>query len=139
MEETLSGAVFPFEEVGESLSLLPLAARRALDVAGYRLSLEAYQSLSFADRKELARAGAQEQIEPGAIERIVRKGQPPATRIKPVSDPDPLMPPEQLNLAPGPRRGITPAQWTKLRAVERYALVHVLRRSIAHNDPGRLE
>ncbi len=131
--------VYPFEDVGDELSLLPLAARRALDRAGLRLSLDAYQGLSRSLRDELARAGAVEQVDPDEVERVVRKASPPATRIKPVPDPDPLTPPEQLNHALGTKRAVTPAQWAKLRALDRYALVHVMRRSIAHNDPARLE
>ena len=117
----------------------PLAARRALDRAGLRLSVDAYQALGRAVREDLARAGAEEKVDPEDVERVARTANPPATRIKPVPDPDPLSPPEQLNHALGPRRAVTPAQWAKLRALDRYALVHVMRRSIAHNDPGRLE
>ncbi len=139
MDELAPSAVYPFEDVGESLSLLPLAARRALDASGFRLSLEAYQALTVPQREALALAGAEDLVDATAVERVVRRASPPATRIKPVSDPDPLTPPEQLNHALGAKRAVSPAQWTKLRALDRFALVHVLRRSIAHNDPGRLE
>jgi len=139
MDDRLSGAVYPFEDIGDDLALPPLAARRALDRAGLRLSVDAYQGLSRGARENLARAGAEEKVDPEDVERVARTASPPATRIKPVPDPDPLSPPEQLNHALGPRRAVTPAQWAKLRALDRYALVHVMRRSIAHNDPGRLE
>src|SRR5512139_4347125 len=133
------GVLYPFEDVGDDLSLLPLAARRALDRAGLRLSLDAYQGMPRSSRDDLARAGAVEQVDPDEVERVVRTASPPPTHIKPVPDPDPLTPPEQLNHALGAKRAVAPAQWAKLRALDRYALVHVMRRSIAHNDPGRLE
>lgn len=131
--------VFPFEDVGESLALLPLAARRALDVAGLRLSLEGYQSLSVPERRDLALFGMSDQVDTPRVERLVRKSSMPPTRIKPIADPDPRIPPEQLNAALGVRRSVDPLVWAKLRAIERYALIHVMRRSIAHDDPGRLE
>jgi cyclic pyranopterin phosphate synthase len=138
-QESLSGVVFDFEDTGEGLSLLPLAARRALDVAGFRLSLEGWQSLPPADRKELTLEGGRDAVDASLVEMLVKRSALPATRIRPVPDPDALLPPEQLSTFLGSRRAIDPGQWTRLRALDRYALIHVLRRSIAHDDPLRLE
>lgn len=134
----MQDAVYSFEDTGENLSLLPLAARRALDVAGFRLSLEGYQSLSLEDRLDLTLAGTKDPIDTRHVESLVRLSSVPATRIKPAQDPDADAPPEQLG--PGRKgRSIPPAEWQKLRAVDRYALVHTMRRSIAREDPERLE
>lgn len=143
MSEAWAGSVFEFEEI-EGLKLLPLAARRALDVGGFRLSLEGWQSLVLKDRELLVVEGAKDTIDQSAVEAVVRRSSIPATRIRPVPDPDPLAPPEQLNAAlqTGPTEGvkpIEPAAWSRLRAIDRYALIHVLRRSIAHDDVHRLE
>ena len=135
----LSTIVFPFEDVGEDLSLLPLAARRALDHAGYRLSLEGYQSMPVDARRALSALGAQEIVESREVERIVRRSALPATKIKPVADPDVLAPPDQLANALGARGADLGIAWPKLRALDRFALVHVMRRAIAHDDPERLE
>jgi hypothetical protein len=137
--DRIEEVVFSFEDTGEKLSLLPLAARRALDVSGLRLSLEGYQSLPYEDRVELALLGGKDQVDTASVERLVRTSALPPTRIKPVIDPDPRAPPDQLNGALGPKRALDPLGWQKLRAIERYALVHVMRRSIAHDDPSRLE
>ncbi len=137
--DPLQSVVFDFEDTGDGLSLLPLAARRALDVAGFRLSLEGWQSLASAERKDLAVEGGRDAVDASAVERAVKRSAIPATKIRPVPDPDPLLPPEQLSSFLGPRRAIDPAQWARLRALDRYALIHVLRRSIAHDDPLRLE
>ncbi|MBK6513915.1 MAG: cyclic pyranopterin monophosphate synthase MoaC [Polyangiaceae bacterium] len=139
MADRIEEVVFSFEDTGEKLSLLPLAARRALDVSGLRLSLEGYQSLPYEDRVELALLGGKDQVDTASVERLVRTSALPPTRIKPVIDPDPRAPPDQLNGALGPKRALDPLGWQKLRAIERYALVHVMRRSIAHDDPSRLE
>ncbi len=148
MSDAFGGVVFPFEDLGDALNLLPLAARRALDVAGYRLSLEAWQSLATVDRATIALEGAKDGVDAQTIEGIVKRASVTATRIKPVPDPDALTPPEQLNAAlaalasehdddRAPTR-IAPSEWSRLRALDRYALLHVLRRSIAHDDPRRL-
>jgi cyclic pyranopterin phosphate synthase len=143
MSDALSSVVYDFEDLGEGLKLLPLAARRALDVVGFRLSLEGWQSLSVVDRATITIEGAKDSIDKDVIEQLVRKSKLPATRIKSVPDPDPLSPPDQLNSAlvalggGGPGR-IEPAQWSRLRALDRFALLHVFRRSIAHSDTGRL-
>ena len=50
--------IYAFEEVDEDLSQLPTAAQRALDLAGEKLSPEAWQSLAVADRMALVTAGA---------------------------------------------------------------------------------
>ncbi len=132
-------AVYPFEDTGENLSLLPLAARRALDVAGFRLSLEGYQSLSLEDRLELTIAGTRDKVDVKLVEQLVRLSLSPATRIKPTADPDPDTPPEQLSAESIRGRLLDPFDWRRLRAVDRYALVHIMRRSIAREDPERLE
>ncbi len=143
MSEAWAGSVFEFEEI-EGLKLLPLAARRALDVGGFRLSLEGWQSLVLKDREMLVLEGAKDTIDQSAVEAVVRRSSIPATRIRPVPDPDPLAPPEQLNAAlqsasTEGARPIEPVAWSRLRAIDRYALIHVLRRSIAHDDVHRLE
>lgn len=134
----MQDAVYSFEDTGDNLSLLPLAARRALDVAGFRLSLEGYQSLSLEDRLDLTISGAKEAVDTKHVEALVRLSSVPATRIKPANDPDADAPPEQLG--PGRRgRVVFPADWQRLRAIDRYALVHTMRRAIAREDPERLE
>ena len=136
--DALESVVFAFEDIVD-LELLPLAARRALDVAGYRLPLEGWRIMTLEDRRDLTLEGGREVVDPARVGELLRSAKPAATRIRPVPDPDPLLPPEQLPSFLGVRRPIDPAQWTRLRALDRYALVHVLRRSIAHDDPRRLE
>jgi hypothetical protein len=49
--------LYRFEGIDAQLDLLPLAARRALDHAGCKLSLEGFRSLPLAEREQLARLG----------------------------------------------------------------------------------
>ena len=131
-------AVFDFENILPQLDFLPIAARRALDHAGLRLSLEAWRSLGLDDRCQLVAAGADDLVDAAAVAQIVRRAAPQAQRIEVVGDPDPLAPPDGLTrlLEPVP---LDARQWARLRALDRYALAHVHRRSIARNDPSLIQ
>lgn len=133
-----ASAVFDFENILPQLDFLPIAARRALDHAGLRLSLEAWRSLGLDDRCQLVIAGASDVVDSSAVAGVVRRASPPAQRIEVVGDPDPLAPPDGLLrlLEPVP---LDARQWARLRALDRYALAHVHRRSIARNDPTLIQ
>lgn len=133
-----ASAVFDFENILPQLDFLPIAARRALDHAGLRLSLEAWRSLGLEDRCQLVAAGANDVVDSGIVAGVVRRASPPAQRIEVVGDPDPLAPPDGLTrlLEPVP---LDARQWARLRALDRYALAHVHRRSIARNDPSLIQ
>jgi cyclic pyranopterin phosphate synthase len=135
---TADSAVFEFENILPQLDFLPIAARRALDHAGLRLSLEAWRSLSLDDRCQLVAAGADDVIDRGVVAAIVRHSVPAAQRIEAVGDPDPLAPPDGLLrlLEPVP---LDTRQWARLRALDRYALAHVHRRAIARGDSSLLQ
>ena len=49
--------VYGFEAIDEGLPFMPIAARRALDASGLKLSLEGWLSLSLERRRELATTG----------------------------------------------------------------------------------
>lgn len=131
-------AVFDFENILPQLDFLPIAARRALDHAGLRLSLEAWRSLGLDDRCQLVAAGAADIVDGSIVAAVVRRATPAAQRIEVVGDPDPLAPPDGLLrlLEPVP---LDARQWARLRALDRYALAHVHRRSIARNDPSLIQ
>jgi len=133
-----ASAVYDFENILPQLDFLPIAARRALDHAGLRLSLEAWRSLGLDDRCQLVAAGGNDVVDSSAVAAVVRRAAPQAQRIEVVGDPDPLAPPDGLTrlLEPVP---LDARQWARLRALDRYALAHVHRRSIARNDPTLIQ
>lgn len=133
----LKAAVFDFEELTAELDTIPIAARRALDHAGLRMSLTAWRSLTADDRRRLVVAGADELVDVARVASAVRRAQPPAQAVDPVGDPDPLVPPAPVVTAEGPARWVDPAAWSRLRSVERYALSHEHRRAIARSDATR--
>ena len=130
---------FEIDEIGPELDLVPLAARRALDAAGLRLPLDGWRSLGLDDRRRISLAGAAEIVDAAAVAAIVARAAPPAERISVVSDPDPRSPPAELHAAVVPPRTIDNAAWSQLRALDRYALAHALRRSRVRADLSILE
>jgi molybdenum cofactor biosynthesis protein MoaC len=112
---------YGFEGIDETLPFVPLAARRALDRLGRKLSLEGWRSLPLDDRRRLVRAGADEQIgaEFGAI---VDRAVPAPAPLDVVLELDPTAPPRELVAALGPARPLDDGTWRVLRSVDRYAL-----------------
>jgi len=131
-EAALATAVFHFERSPPELSELPIAARRALDQAGLRLSLEAWRALPLDERRRIVLAGAADVVDSGTVVVAVRRADPPPQPIERVTDPDPVSPPVGLARA---LPGLEARTWSRLRALDRCALAHAHRRSIARNDP----
>lgn len=123
---------FTFEDPNPGLTLLPLAARRALDVTGVALSLDAWQALSLDERRLLATAGSGANVAVESVERIVERATPAPGRMTP--EPDPVHMTPELAAAAGARRAELERAWPSLGALERYALVKLARSKKA--DPS---
>lgn len=127
--------LYAFDGVDASFELLPLAARRALDHAGCKLSLEGFRSLPLTEREQLARLGSQDVVDVTLVTTIALSGRPAAERIQPSFDPSPIAPADELLAAFGPSRPIPPASWSALSPLDRYALMKVAR----GKNPERIE
>jgi len=125
---TSAPRLFAFDTSEPSLGLLPLCARRALDVTGIKLSLAAYQSLSEQDRYALARSGSQESVDADEVRRIVAQAHGEIGTLPASADPDPLAVPSALSQALGRERPVPEKVWQNLSSLERYALVKVCAR-----------
>jgi cyclic pyranopterin phosphate synthase len=130
--ETAS-AVYPFEGVLPDLESPPIAARRALDHAGVRLSPEAWRSLALEAREALTNAGRDERVDVAEVARLVREASPPAHRVATAGDPDPSRPPDAILRALEPGHALLPERWARMRGVDRYALWHAYRVAVARN------
>jgi cyclic pyranopterin monophosphate synthase len=113
--------------VDEAFDLLPLAARRALDHAGCKLSLEGFRSLPLAARQELAALGSADEVDVGRVSSLALTAEPPAEPTPLVLDPSPLAPDDTLVAAFGDARPIPPGSWSALSPLDRYALAKVAR------------
>lgn len=134
---TSDAAVFPFEEIGPDLPLLPLAARRALDHAGLRLPLEGWRSLALDDRQRVVVAGAAAVVAVEEVRGVVANASPPPVSTTPTRDPDPpALPAALVDMLGG--RPLDQATWLRLGPLGRFALVHTHRRAVERQDPARL-
>ena len=134
----LEASVFSFEDMLPALDLLPLAARRALNHAGLRLSLEGWRSLAWDERREVVLAGAEDHVDAVRIFGIVAHAQPSPLAIEAVPDPDPRDPPSELVEALPAGRPLDAETWSGLRSLDRFALAHAHRHGVVRDDPSRL-
>jgi molybdenum cofactor biosynthesis protein MoaC len=116
--------VYTFESIDDGLPFVPLAARRALDTIGRRLSLEGWRSLSLEERRTLVEAGALEAVRGDAVATVDR-ATPSASPTPPRRDPDPSATPQELVTRLGPARPLSDLRWKRLSPLDRYALVKV--------------
>jgi cyclic pyranopterin phosphate synthase len=129
--------VFPFEEPNDDLGWIPLAARRALDAAGLKLSLAAWRGLAMSQRKALIAAGAPALVDTDAVERLLAKAVPAPSRTTPRPDPGAERVPDELVAALGERAGELVPRWSALEPLERYVLAKLVPRREG-GRPGRL-
>jgi cyclic pyranopterin phosphate synthase len=125
---TEASLVYSFES-DDSLSTMPLSARRVLDLVGRKLSLEGWLSLSLDDRRRIVRAGVADEVDPEVL-RVLEGATPAPATIDPIPDPDPAHPPRELVEALGSTMPLQDAAWSALRPLDRYALV-----KCAHRPP----
>lgn len=112
--------LYSFDGVDATLELVPLAARRALDRAGFKPSLEAWRGLPLSQRLVLAEAGESPTVDAARVEQVLATSAIP--RVDPIPEPEPLAVPEALRQAYGGERPISDAVWFGLSPLDRYAL-----------------
>jgi len=93
--------IFAFEQMSAALDLVPLAARRALDAAGCKLSLEAWRRLPIGARRALVEAGAGEVVNTRAVRAWLARHKASFDRLAPASDPPVDAAPDDLTSALG--------------------------------------
>jgi cyclic pyranopterin monophosphate synthase len=123
--------LYDFDDVGSDLELLPLAARRALDVAGRRLSRAGWRSLSLEARRALIQAGSEPRVDVAEIERLVAPAVPSADVVEPAPEPSADGVPASVVAALGPDRPLPASVWAALAPLDRYALANVCARGRA--------
>ncbi len=125
--------LYSFDGVDATLELVPLAARRALDLAGLKVSLEAWRALSLETRRLIVEAGSAPAVDGAGVEAALGAG--PVTRIEPSVEPSISSVPAELSSALGSKHPVSQALWHALSPLDRYALVKVASRG----KPERLD
>jgi hypothetical protein len=114
--------VFAIDESDPSLTLMPLAVRRALDHVGKKLSLSEWQQWPLPVRQQLLRLGAEEQLPSEAIRALVDAENDSLPDIECLGEPNAERPPAiHSELC----EAFSTTTWSSLFALERYALVKV--------------
>lgn len=115
--------VYPFEDIDERLPLLPLAARRALDNAGRRLSLAAWRELPLSARVTLVEQGGLRHVQLDPVLGAIASAQPPA-------EPCPQRRDGELDRCPAAASdmGVDVGLWQLLDPLERFVLAHLAKR-----------
>lgn len=119
--------IYAFDEVGSSLHLLPMAARRALDHCGLKLSLAAWRSLPLETRHRLIELGADEQVDTEVVARISQLATPAPTRLaqSDAVDPSAESAPSFVVQAFISQGTLPDKLWQSLSVLDRYTLAKV--------------
>ena len=121
--------LYSFDGVDAALDLLPLAARRALDTAGLKVSLEVWRTLPLTARRAIAESGSTPVVDTARIESALAAVA--STRIDATRDPSVAAVPAELVAGFGASRPISQALWNALSPLDRYALRKVAGRGNA--------
>ena len=120
--------LYALDEADEALTFVPMAARRALDGAGLKLSLDAWRTLPIDRRHAVARAGAGAEVDAAEVAKLVAGATPGPQRIAPVLDPPAESPPDDVVHALGPGRSLDASTWRGLAPLDRYVLAKLASR-----------
>lgn len=125
---------YGFDEAGTVLERLPLAARRSLDEAGVQISLEEWQSIPLSQREELVKSGTSEQISrETVIQALVGVSYRTMVSRDILSSLAPVASLVEMYAQFG---ALTPAIWTSLSQLDRYALDKIAERVSARVEAG---
>ena len=124
--DTSARGTYTFDEVDAELRLLPMAARRALDVAGVHLSLVEWQRLSLQDRRALIACGAASRVDVTAVRALLGGVEVREQSVRP--DPDASEPPREVVEALAAPRAMPKEVWVALHPLDRYVLAQLAKR-----------
>lgn len=111
--------------------MVPLAARRALDRVGVKLSLEGWRSLGLDARRAITESGSRAMVDVAPVLDWARRAEPAPERIEPVDEPPGDEPPREIVEALGPARPLSAPVWARLPPLDRFALAKVVQRGRA--------
>jgi cyclic pyranopterin phosphate synthase len=123
--------LYRFDGIDSSLKLVPLAARRALDALGAKLSLEGFQSLTIEAKEALTEAGSLAVVDLQKARAALTGASPPPEPLTPEGDLSDRSPPDSVRARLGAARPLSDKMWQSISPLDRYALSKVTGR---HNE-----
>jgi hypothetical protein len=121
--------LYAFDAADAELTLLPMAARRALDRAGLHLSLRVWQTLPLATRRGLIGLGAAAELDVGAVAAQLTAAGASVREQAPSADPAPDRAPSEVVALLGADAPGVVEHWPRLRALDRFVLAQLSRRA----------
>lgn len=107
-----------------------MAARRALDLAGLKLSLEAWRSLPLTTRRHLVELGSHDQPDATEIARLAQLATPAPVALRPTpSEPDSERAADEVVAAFSHQGSLPDKLWQSLSPLDRYTLHKVAERA----------
>jgi cyclic pyranopterin phosphate synthase len=116
--------IYAFEQIDEWLDAIPLAAKRALESAGCKLSVVAWRRMRSGARVAIAALGAERRIELARVRDLLIEEGAPFEPMSPTQDPAHRAPPPELVRA----LKIDPSTWRALKPLDRWVLARFARR-----------
>jgi hypothetical protein len=121
--------VYRFDDADAQLTLLPMAARRALDCAGLHLSLKGWQRLALADRQALVRLGASDAVDCARVAALLGPCGADVRPTPPLPEADAATGPGAELLQALPQgHDLSSGRWQALSSLDRYVLAQLARR-----------
>jgi cyclic pyranopterin monophosphate synthase len=121
--------LYQLDSADSELSLLPMAARRALDAAGLHLNLAAWQSLPLLRRQALVQLGSGLDVVIDRVRELAAEASPVPESCPVLLPPVPERIPLEVTQAFGAERPIPLASWAALAPLDRYVLMKVASRA----------
>jgi cyclic pyranopterin phosphate synthase len=115
---------YPFEQIDERLDAIPLAAKRALESAGCKLSAAAWRRMQSGARVAIAALGAERKIHAARVRDLLVDEGARFAPVAPIKDPAHRAPPPELVRA----LEIDLATWRALKPLDRWVLARLARR-----------
>ncbi len=120
--------VFDFEVISPDLELMPLAARRAADLAGLKPSLVAWRSLPLPSRQALTQLGSELAVDVARAATLLSEAAPLPARSEPLLEQPERGASNELLAALGADHPLPVTAWSGLSLLERYALEKTARK-----------
>jgi cyclic pyranopterin monophosphate synthase len=127
--------IYRFEELDETLDLVPLAARRALDRAGCKVSLAAWRGAPLELRNAIAGAGAEANVDSNRVRQVLSEGAVAFESVACPDEPRADRVPAELDGQEGSAVG--DETWRSLSPLDRYVLAKIARKEGASDRLDR--
>jgi cyclic pyranopterin monophosphate synthase len=120
--------IYAFEEIDEWLDAIPLAARRALDACGAKVTAVAWRRMRSGARVAITSLGSDKKVDMPRVRDLLVEEDVPYETVTAVMEPPAGGVSADLARALGEARPLDAARWRTLAPLDRYALVRLARR-----------